>query len=360
MKRLWGGWKRIAIGLAALVLLAALVSVSGVIPIRASFDHPEPFASILDFSKRRSVATWSLGTEPPPHLDDPALMMRGAGHYETACRSCHGIPGGRRPWVGEAMSPPPPDGAHMAEEFSAEELYTLVRYGVAFTAMPAWPAEEREDEPWALVAFLRAYPTLDAESYANVVFGDRPMPDEMPDVVARLCARCHGIDGSGRIAGAFPRLGGQREAYLRASLHAYANGMRHSGFMEPVAAGLDDEAIAQAAQWYSSRPSAPPRDLPHGSTDTVGRGAAIARDGIAADRIPACAPCHGPSSEAINEAFPELAAQEASYLRQQLRLFRDGQRGGSPHASLMQMVTAHAMDDATIDAVSDYYASMPR
>ena len=41
---------------------------------------------------QRSVATHTLGVKPPP-LADPALVLKGAGHYETGCRPCHGGPG---------------------------------------------------------------------------------------------------------------------------------------------------------------------------------------------------------------------------------------------------------------------------
>jgi hypothetical protein len=31
--------------------------------------------------------------------------------------------------------------------------------------MPAWPAPQRDDEVWAMVAFLGVFPDLDAEAY---------------------------------------------------------------------------------------------------------------------------------------------------------------------------------------------------
>ena len=76
LRRVAGG----LLGGLGLLLLVAAVITSGVIPIYASVDHPEPFASILDFAKKRSFATYSLGVEEPDRLEeDDALVMRGAG-----------------------------------------------------------------------------------------------------------------------------------------------------------------------------------------------------------------------------------------------------------------------------------------
>src|SRR3546814_8893939 len=64
------------------------------------------------------------------------------------------------------------------------------------------------------------------------------------------CTRCHGSDGRG--SAAFPRLAGQSADYLFASLLAFAEGRRHSGFMRAAAAGLDEEAVRQIAEHYGA------------------------------------------------------------------------------------------------------------
>src|SRR5690606_25217129 len=97
-----GAW---VVGLA---LLGFVVSASGVVPIKASSGHWAITEWFLHFSKRRSVKTHSLGVAVPA-LEDPALVLRGAGHFETACRPCHGAPGFARPVVPMAMTPHPPD-----------------------------------------------------------------------------------------------------------------------------------------------------------------------------------------------------------------------------------------------------------
>ena len=67
--------------------------------------------------------------------------------------------------------------------------------------MPGWVAIEREDEIWAVVAFLRKLPTLGAETYRDLALGTVHVPersgselataDSNPKAVS-ACARCHG------------------------------------------------------------------------------------------------------------------------------------------------------------------------
>ena len=83
---------------------------------------------MLDFTKRRSVATHSIGIEVPP-LGDPALILRGADHYEAGCRPCHGAPDGLPPKIPASMLPPPPDLKRQVARWSPAEQFTIVRHG---------------------------------------------------------------------------------------------------------------------------------------------------------------------------------------------------------------------------------------
>ena len=47
--------------------------------------------------------------------------------------------------------------------------------------MPAWPTQQRDDEVWAMVAFLRTLPDLQAEDYRRLVHGETsPTSDDTP------------------------------------------------------------------------------------------------------------------------------------------------------------------------------------
>jgi cytochrome c553 len=357
----------IATFLALLGVGGLLVVTSGIIPIKASSGHWAITRWFLQFSKQRSVATHSLGLKAPP-LDEPSLVLKGAGHYEIGCRPCHGSPELHHPRITQRMQPVPPYLPHTIPQWKPEELFYMVKHGIKFTGMPAWPSQQRDDEVWAMVAFLLAFPELDAKQYEQLVNGEAPEseeavaltalePEAASAAVTKSCLPCHGVDGNGREVAAFPKLAGQRSNYFAASLEAYARGERHSGIMEPIAAGLTSEQIRALASHYEhlvSRTSAASQS----SAESIDRGRAIARQGIPNQDVPACAECHGPSETPRSPNYPGLAGQHADYLVLQLMLFKQEQRGGTAYAHLMRRVAAGMNADQMRD-VAHYYASLP-
>jgi cytochrome c553 len=345
-------------------VLGFLVAASGIVPIGASSGHWPITAWLLKFSMHRSVATHSLGIEVPS-LDEPSLIWKGAAQYDIACAPCHGSPEFPTPRIASKMLPFPPYLPPVISQWDPEELFYVVKHGVKFTGMPAWPSQERDDEVWAMVAFLLTMPKLDVDEYRRVVGIDRAVSavaapiqqmaaaESVPRSVVQRCARCHGIDGGGGGLGAFPRLAGQRPVYLENALRAFAAGRRHSGIMEPIAAALTAAEMREAALYFSRQ--SPPRVSI--AVVEAEKGAAIAAHGIPSRKVPACRECHGPSPIRKNPAYPLLAAQHRAYLEQQFELFKTQRRGGSPYAHLMRPVAA-ALTSDQMREVAHYYASL--
>ncbi|HEX6210407.1 MAG TPA: c-type cytochrome, partial [Methylomirabilota bacterium] len=309
----------------------------------------------------------SMAIHTPP-LDDDALVLKGAGHYEGGCRPCHGAPGSPRPAIPMQMTPKPPDLASRAAAWKPRELFHIVKHGIKFTGMPAWPAARRDDEVWAVVAFLVRMPGLEPDAYRRLVRGEAAVvpavaqlaspeaQQEIPPAVTRTCGRCHGAEGNGRGEGAFPRLAGQRPQYLLAALDAYARGDRFSGIMGPIAAALAPAERDEVAAYYATLA---PQPGGHAADQAAAeRGAALARDGIPGQRVPSCEDCHGFSTHPRNPSYPVLHGQHADYLELQLRLFAEGRRGGSPYARLMHSFAAR-LTPPQIRDLAEHYAAGP-
>jgi cytochrome c553 len=376
---------RAGVLLALLGLAGFLAAASGIIPIRASSGHWAITEWLLAFSKKRSVATHTLGKKPP-RIADPAQLLKGAGHFEGGCRPCHGAPDlPRLPRVPRAMLPPPPNLAIVAREYPPEQLFYIVKHGIKFTGMPAWPSQVRDDEVAAMVTFLVTLPTLDAAGYRRLVHGEpstrrkgspesasdaldaaEPLDvlagiEHAPRAVVSSCGRCHGRDGLGRGNAAFPALAGQRELYLVMALEAYAADRRQSGIMQPSAAPLPADEMRQIAAYYSRLPArrargSGPAQLA-ASDGAIARGREIAEHGIPERRVPSCSDCHGPGLGLEGAAAPVLAGQYADYLELQLQLFADKHRGGSDRAHLMDEVASHLTRPQMHD-VATYYESL--
>jgi len=334
-----------------LVVLGVVAVLSGVAPIAASSGHWAITEWVLHTTMRRTVAARTLGNEVPVDLEDPALVMRGAGHFERGCRPCHGAPGQAMPLIMQQAEPPPPRLDEPKPGWEPAELFWVIKHGLKFTGMPAWPSQKRDDEVWAMVAFLQAFPELDGAGYRALVHDDQSAPDEAPAFVVERCQGCHGASGQGRPPDAFPKLAGQSEPYLRKALDDYAAGLRHSGIMQPVAVATTPAERARAAAFYASLEPM----KPSGSTSDTSHGETIARKGDVQRKVGACASCHGPSEHEHDPLHPRLDGQSERFLASQLRLFRDGRRQRE-RAATMSLVMRHGLEDQQIDAVAAYYA----
>lgn len=394
-----------AVLMAAAGALGLAGAASGIIPITASGGHFAITERLLIFAKQRSVATHTLG-EPSPPLGEPSAVLKGAGHFESACRPCHGAPDlARQPRVARGMLPPPPNLSERAPEWQPRELFYIVKHGIKMTGMPAWPSLVRDDEVAAMVAFLSVLPGLDADGYRRLVHGApgdasarepgerepgegrpsggaaggtwadesaRPSGEPLgalvggahpPRSIIETCGRCHGVDGRGRGNAAFPALAGQSERYLLTALEVYASDRRHSGMMQPLAAALDPDEWREVAEYYSRLPrragdaAENAGDGGGKARDAVERGRVIAERGAPERRLPSCSDCHGPGPGPREPDMPRLAGQYADYIVLQLELFAAGHRGGGPRAHLMESV-APRMSREQMHDVAAYYASL--
>ncbi|HEX6930288.1 MAG TPA: c-type cytochrome [Gammaproteobacteria bacterium] len=368
-----GNWKSGAFRAAILAIIvvagALLIAWSGLVSVAASSGHARITYLFLDFVKRNAVELQSQGITVPP-LDRPGQIMKGAGHYASGCAPCHGAPGHSRSVVSSQMTPTPPLYSEKFSRWGAQEMFWIVKHGIKYTGMPAWPALERDDEIWAMVGFLRQLPEMSPREYDRLAYGPafhwteeeiprvelRALADELAPALAD-CARCHGFDGMGRGSGTIPQLAGQNEAYLFASLQAFASGARRSGIMQAAAANLDGKTLRTLASYFAGLSPADAENAAATGNAVLARGSVIATRGIPERGIPACFQCHGPGP-ARNPMYPELAGQYAEYLVLQLELFKTGTRGGTPYAHIMETVTRR-MTPEDMRAVALYYASLP-
>lgn len=346
--------RRAVVWTVAVLAVAGAVVVAGLPPLTASSGHWAITAWVLDFAKVRSVTTHAL-TIDAPSLDDPSLVQLGRRSYARGCQPCHGHPGAAPPVVPARMTPHPPSLAAQVGRWRARELFYIVRHGIKFTGMPAWPALDREDEVWAVVAYLRTLPavaTRDAgleDAEETVVPTGEPgalAPGLAPaSIYAARCAWCHGPRGEGRADARIPRLAGQRRGYLALTLRAYADGARPSGVMQPPAAQLSPRDIDALAGWLAAADPWP--------SSSAASPAPLTHTGDAVRGIPACDACHDDDAARI-EDYPRLRGLPAAYLATQLDLFARGRRGGSRYADIMRTVARRLTAEQREAAVRAY------
>jgi DmsE family decaheme c-type cytochrome len=138
-----------------------------------------------------------------------------------------------------------------------------------------------------------------------------------------------------------PSLVGQDPQYLVPAMKAYVTGQRKHAIMQALLSGVADAELNDMALYYARQ--APAR----AQTPPVGDPAA----GKAASA--ACAGCHGEQGVSANPIWPSLAGQDARYLADALRAYKDGSRD---EATMKAFVAA--LDERTINDLASYYASL--
>lgn len=354
-------WGRVAATLAAAGVIAVVAGSvfiwSGLYNIAASTDHLGLTTWVLEKVRDQSIETQAASIDPPRLLDQDMVRL-GAAHFEGGCVPCHGRPGEKINPIVSRMLPSPPDLARAAPQRKTRELFWIVKHGLKYTGMPAWPSMRRDDEVWALAAFLDTLPATPQQyrelSGVNRLGRDASKALAGDGAVLRQCSRCHDAPGLDTNGHHVPRLAGMPRAYLIRSLNEYAHGIRPSGIMQPVAGLLSPGAIETLANHYSAlRPLA---RSPAGANrkEALRRGANLARRGAPANDVPACLGCH---SDAGTGRFPPLSGQHAEYLQAQLKLFRSGGRAQTPLGQTMSVI-ASRLSEEEIFAVSIYFSSL--
>src|SRR5688572_21888765 len=270
-----------ALGLAAVGLLVAW---SGLYNIAASRGHWAIVEWFLAFGMRNSVELRARFVEVPA-LDAADLYVLGAAHFHSGCAYCHGAPGIPISPIAQHMLPSPPDLSAVVAHWNDRELFWIIKHGIKYTGMPAWASQQRDDEVWTLVAFLKRLPGLDEQRYRQWALGGLPVDDPSGREIATAdaataavsaCARCHGADGRGPPSELVPVLHGQTEQFLADALQAYAHGARASGIMQPVATELTPDAAQRVAAFYSGLAPPPPTSRASADTAAIERGRSIA------------------------------------------------------------------------------------
>lgn len=354
-------WGAIVTILGAL-LLGTVFIFSGLYNVAASVQHFDVTNTLIRLTLRRSVEMRSLPVAPPDDLSDVRLARLGARHFALGCAPCHASPGSTQSPVAAEMYPAPPLLPEAIRTWRTEELFWIVKHGLKFTGMPSWPAEERGDEVWALVAFLERLPSMSEENYAalagtelapgaaDFTFASRAGADQL----AAACENCHGNAGSAPVHPLAPPLAGQKQPYLERALREYAADQRQSGIMEAAAGELGPDKIGELARIFAQREPSVPIMQGEQDPESIRRGAEIVRDGVPGDDVPACISCHSVSTSG---EFPRLHRLPAEYIMTQLELFRAGARADSVYAAIMAPIAARLSDEQIRD-VAAYFAAV--
>lgn len=165
----------IAVTVVVLLLLAGAVIFiySGAYNIGADAPHTKLVFSMMQSLRDRSIDAHASGVRVPP-LEDPELILKGAGQYSAMCTDCHLTPGKEDSELRAGLYPQPPNLSRVRVD--PQRAFWVIKHGVKMSAMPAWGATHEDPAIWSMVAFLQKLPGMTPAQYKDIV--SRAPPDE--------------------------------------------------------------------------------------------------------------------------------------------------------------------------------------
>lgn len=218
---------------------------------------------------------------------------------------------------------------------------------MAQEAATVTPAPETEAAPVA---------TLEADN-TPATFGDAAAGATK----AAACAACHGLDGNSADP-LYPKLAGQHENYIARQLSLYKTGERQNAIMMGFASALSAQDMRDIGAYFSSQKVVPgvADDSLVAAGPNQGRkfyqvGERLFRAGNAAQGVPACQACHGPTGAGIPGPYPSIGGQHSAYTATQLTAFREGAVWGKDkRANAVMSGVAANLSDEEIQGLATY------
>ncbi len=164
-----------------IILLAFILSVgiflwSGIYNPGADSPHWKITYALMATSRNRSIERYASTVTVPPNLNDPKVILKGAGQYAAMCTDCHLAPGKSHSEIRPGLYPQPPNLSKM--HVDPREAFWVIKHGLKMSAMPAWGTSHDDATIWSMVAFLQKLPDMSAAEYKSIV-AKAPPDDDM-------------------------------------------------------------------------------------------------------------------------------------------------------------------------------------
>lgn len=160
--------------LLVLILGGGLFIVSGLYNMGADRPHWKITSALIQILRERSLDHYSSEITVPANLNDPQLILKGAGQYAEMCSNCHLAPGKKNSELRAGLYPLPPNLSKL--KVAPREAFWVIKHGLKMSAMPAWGGSHGDETIWSMVAFLQQLPGMTPEQYKEIVA--KAPPDE--------------------------------------------------------------------------------------------------------------------------------------------------------------------------------------
>ncbi len=155
---------------------AAVFIWSGLYNPGADSPHWKLTYAVMETTRGRAIEHHASTLAVPANLNDPQMILKGAGQYAAMCTSCHLAPGMQDTELRPGLYPQPPNLSKVSVDPRA--AFWVIKHGLKMSAMPAWGMSHDDETIWSMVAFLQQLPGMTAGQYKEIV-AKAPPDDDM-------------------------------------------------------------------------------------------------------------------------------------------------------------------------------------
>jgi mono/diheme cytochrome c family protein len=142
------------------VLAFAFFVVAGaVVAVHRGFsarDQPSELETYVARTARSMAVSSRAKSEKNPFTPSPELMAETRAHFADHCAICHANNGSGNTEIGQNLYPKAPDmRLPQTQNLTDGEIYYTIHNGIRLTGMPAWGTEEKDEDSWKLLLFIR-------------------------------------------------------------------------------------------------------------------------------------------------------------------------------------------------------------
>jgi len=132
-------------------------------------DNPSALEAYLAKTARNLSIPASKRDAKNPFVPTAEVLSEARAHFADHCAICHGNDGAGKTQIGQNLYPKAPDmRLPETQNLTDAEVYYVIHNGIRLTGMPAWGSEEKDDDSWKLVLFIRHLPQLTLPRYIYV------------------------------------------------------------------------------------------------------------------------------------------------------------------------------------------------
>src|SRR5262249_28821317 len=147
----------LAVGMGLGFALAGLLGLLVLGPIALTHHDAAPLETTYGNTVVGLVArVLGAGLGPNPVATTPRTLDAGRQTYTGSCSPCHGAAGKGSGPFGVTSFPPAGDLTNdFARALTDDQLFSITKYGLGFTPMPAFGSQYSDGQIWELVTFIR-------------------------------------------------------------------------------------------------------------------------------------------------------------------------------------------------------------